>query len=365
MEIQRISSKDYVSAWNLGGLVVTQMALKAAIELNVFNIIANSGPGAHLTSKEIVSQISNTNPNAAAANLKRILRVLSVHSLLSVSQRSSSSGDKTMLEEAYGLTKETLCLVPNEDGVSLAPYIMLASDLDVVKCYSMLKDTVLEPGSLLFKKAHGMSAFEHMFDKPDLTNLFNEAIGQSTIINFEDVLKVYKGFEEVKELMDVGGGNGTTIAKVVASYPHIHGINFDLPNVIAQATAKYQAGVKYVGGDMFKLIPNAQSIMLKWVLHNWDDDLCKKILERCWEALPEIGKVIVVEFALPEILENTTDLKKIVALDIMMMSIFSSRQRKINEFDGLSKAAGFVETKIFPISHGCYVMEFHKVKKNR
>ncbi|KAM5584288.1 hypothetical protein ABKV19_003916 [Rosa sericea] len=72
MEIQRVSLKDYVSAWNLGGLAVTQMALKTAIELNIFNIIANSGPGAHLTSKEIVSQISNTNPSAAAANLKRI-----------------------------------------------------------------------------------------------------------------------------------------------------------------------------------------------------------------------------------------------------------------------------------------------------
>ncbi|PRQ33354.1 putative (S)-scoulerine 9-O-methyltransferase [Rosa chinensis] len=116
---------------------------------------------------------------------------------------------------------------------------------------------------------------------------------------------------------------------------------------------------------MFELIPNAESIMLKWVLHNWDDDLCKKILERCWQALPEIGKVIVVEFALPEILEKTTDLKKILALDIIMMSIFCGRQRTINEFDGLSKAAGFVETKIFPISHGFYVMEFHKVKKNR
>ncbi|KAM5574909.1 (S)-scoulerine 9-O-methyltransferase [Rosa sericea] len=361
MENQRISSKNYVSAWNLGGLVVTQMALKAAIELNVFNIIANSGPGAHVTSKEIVAQISTMNPNAAAENLKRILRVLSVHSLLSVSQRPSSSG-KTVLEETYGLTKDTLCLVPNEDGVSLAPFIMLTSDMTTVKSLSMLKETVLEPGSCPFNKAHGVSAYEYMSEKPELSQLFNKAMGQSSILDFEEVLNVYKGFEEVEELMDVGGGNGTTIAKVVSRYPHIHGINFDLPNAVAQGIAKYQAGVKHVGGDMFELIPNAQSIMLKQVLHNWDDDVCKKILKRCREALPENGKVIVVEFAIPEIVENTTDLKKIVTLDVIMMACHGSRERTTAEFDDLSKAVGFGETKIFPISHGCFVMELHKLK---
>ncbi|PRQ18787.1 putative (S)-scoulerine 9-O-methyltransferase [Rosa chinensis] len=360
MENQRISSENYVSAWNLGGLVVTQMALKAAIELNVFNIIANSGPGTHLTSKEIVSQISTKNPNVAAANLKRILRVLSVHSLLSV-QRPSSSG-KTMQEETYGLTKETLWLVPNEDGVSLAPFILLFSEMDMVKSLSMLKDTVLEPGCLPFNKAYGMSIYKYLSEKPDLSQLFNKGVGQSSILDFEEVLKVYKGFEEVEELMDVGGGDGMTISKVVSRYPHIHGINFDLPNVIVQGTAKYQTGVKYVGGDMFQLIPNAQSILLKWVLHNWNDDLCKKILKRCWEALPKTGKVIVVEFAIPEILEKTEEVKKIVALDVVMMATPGGKERTIAEFDDLSKAAGFVETKIFSISNGCYVLEFHKVE---
>ncbi|PRQ18931.1 putative (S)-scoulerine 9-O-methyltransferase [Rosa chinensis] len=364
MENQRISSKNYVSAWNLGGLVVTQMALKAAIELNVFNIIANSGPGAHLTSKEIVSQISTMNPNAAAENLKRILRVLSVHSLLSVSQRPSLNG-KTVVEETYGLTNDTLCLVPNEDGVSLAPYIIFASDMTLVKSLSMLKETVLEPGSIPFNKTHGVSMYEYMSEKPELSQLFNKAMGQSSILDFEEVLNVYKGFEEIKELMDVAGGTGTTIAKVVSRYPHIQGINFDLPNVVAQGIAKYQAGVKHVGGDMFELIPNAQSIMLKRILHNWDDDLCKKILKCCWEALPEIGKVIVVEFAIPEIVEKTADLEKIVTLDIIMMAYHGSKERTIAEFDYLSKAAGFSEMKIFPISHGCYVMELHKLKHIR
>lgn len=101
---------------------------------------------------------------------------------------------------------------------------------------------------------------------------------------------------------------------------------------------------------------------MQWVLHNWNDDQCKKILKRCWEALPKTGKVIVVEFAIPEMLENTLEVIKIVSMDILMMTCPGGRERTIAEFDDLAKSVGFVDTKAFPISHGCYVMEFHKKK---
>lgn len=50
------------------------MTQRAAIELDVFSIIAKSGPEAHLTSKEIVSEIPTTDSNAEAENLERILK---------------------------------------------------------------------------------------------------------------------------------------------------------------------------------------------------------------------------------------------------------------------------------------------------
>ena len=110
------SLENYTSALDIGNSLCIQMTLRAAIELDVFNIIAKSGPGAHLSSKEIVSQISTTNPNAAVENLERILRALTVHSFLSISQRPSSNNMK-MLERTYGLTNMSLFLVPTEDGV--------------------------------------------------------------------------------------------------------------------------------------------------------------------------------------------------------------------------------------------------------
>ncbi|BFG28168.1 hypothetical protein CerSpe_144420 [Prunus speciosa] len=358
MENQR-SLENIISARSLINFIPIQMTLKAAIELNVFSIIAKSGPASHLTAKEIASQIPTSNPNAAG-NLERILRLLAAYSLLSTTLKPCPN-DETLQERAYGLTNETLCLVPDENGVSLAPLIILNSELEIVKSLYMLKDTVLEPDCLPFRKAHGITIYEYMSKKPEMSQLFNKSMAESSNLNFSEVLKVYKGFEEVKELMDVGGGIGTSMSKVVSMYPHIHGINFDLPNVVAQAPT-YQ-GVNHVGGNMFETIPNAQSIMLKWVLHNWGDDQCKKVLRNCWEALPKSGKVIVVEFAIPEELEKTKAVLNIVTLDISMMACPGGKERTTTEFANLAKHVGFVETRIFPISYGIYVLEFLKIEE--
>ena len=48
-------------------------------------------------------------------------------------------------------------------------------------------------------------------------------------------LDKYEGFRDVKTVVDVGRGTGAVMRAVVKKHPHIHGIVFDLPQVIAQA----------------------------------------------------------------------------------------------------------------------------------
>ncbi|XP_068323370.1 (S)-scoulerine 9-O-methyltransferase-like [Pyrus communis] len=245
---------------------------------------------------------------------------------------------------------------------TLAPILKLSSEMATVKSLYMLKHCVLEEGCDTFYKAHGETTFEHMSKRPELGRLFSEAMTAYSAICFDQkVFTDYRGFEEVTELMNVGGGVGNSLAKIVSKYPYIHGINFDLPDAIARAP-KYQ-GVKHVAGNMFESIPHAQSIMMKWVLHNWADDVCIKLLKNCWNALPETGKVIVVEFVVPEVLENTPETRNKLALDMAMMALFpGGKERTAVEFDNLAKSAGFVGTKLFPISYGYHAIEFIKGK---
>lgn len=49
------------------------------------------------------------------------------------------------------------------------------------------------------------------------------------------ILETYSGFEGLKSLVDVGGGNGSILNMIVSKYPFINGINFDLAPVIEKS----------------------------------------------------------------------------------------------------------------------------------
>ena len=97
-----------------------------------------------------------------------------------------------------------------------------------------MKDAVLH-GGIPFNKAHGMDAFEYHGTDPRLNKVFNEGMRNHSTITTKKILETYKGFTDLKELVDVGGGVGGTINMIVKKHPHIKGINFDLPHVISEA----------------------------------------------------------------------------------------------------------------------------------
>ncbi|RVW23690.1 (S)-scoulerine 9-O-methyltransferase [Vitis vinifera] len=103
--MEGFDGSEYLSGWGLS-MIAVQMALKAAMELNVFNIIANAGPNAQLSCVEIVSKIPTTNPNAAVA-LDRILRTLTFNSILTASLRPCKDGTTIKQERTYGLTPKS------------------------------------------------------------------------------------------------------------------------------------------------------------------------------------------------------------------------------------------------------------------
>ncbi|KAF5472150.1 hypothetical protein F2P56_008890, partial [Juglans regia] len=147
---------------------------------------------------------------------------------------------------------------------------------------------------------------------------------------------------------------------IISLNPHVRGLNFDLPQVIADAPTL--PGVKHAAGDMFESIPNAQTILLKRILHNWDDERCKRLLRNCWEALPADGKVIVVEMAIPQELENNLETMNVLKEDLYMMLLMAGgKERTLAEFDHLAKAVGFTKMKVFPMPHGSvHVIELYK-----
>ena len=113
---------EWLLGMELGNFSCLPMAMKAAIELDVLQIIANAGNGVQLSPGQIVAHIPTTNPDHAAISLDRILRVLASNSVLSSSVTTDESGKA---DRIYGLTPLCKCLIKNHDGVSLVPWLSM------------------------------------------------------------------------------------------------------------------------------------------------------------------------------------------------------------------------------------------------
>ncbi|KAG0596422.1 hypothetical protein M758_UG252700 [Ceratodon purpureus] len=80
--------------------------------------------------------------------------------------------------------------------------------------------------------------FSELFvQNPALGKLFDQVNHANSKDNNPRILESYHGFEGVSVLVDVGGGYGASLKAIIARYPHIKGINFDLPQVIAECPA--------------------------------------------------------------------------------------------------------------------------------
>ncbi|XP_040999448.1 (S)-scoulerine 9-O-methyltransferase-like isoform X2 [Juglans microcarpa x Juglans regia] len=152
------------------------------------------------------------------------------------------------------MTKQSRCLgssssTTDELASFTTSFILFTTEREMLESQYMIKDAVLDSGSSPFYKAYGVNFFDYMGEKPRLRQLFDEFMEVSGKLQFEDVFKLYGGFKDLKELMHVGGGIGTTHPKITSTYPHVRGLNFDLPHVIDAAPRCKACGWRYVQID--------------------------------------------------------------------------------------------------------------------
>ncbi|XP_010418326.1 PREDICTED: indole glucosinolate O-methyltransferase 4-like isoform X1 [Camelina sativa] len=337
------------------------MAFKTALELGVFDTIAAVDEGMWLSSSEIALRLPTkpTNPEAPVL-LDRMLALLVSHSILKCRMVETGKNGQTRRPERVYAAEPVCMFFLNRGGGSgsLASLFMVASSEVYFKTWEHLKDMILE-GTDAFTSAHGMKLFEYIDTNERFGEIFNRAMSDASINIMNRVLEVYKGFEDVKTLVDVGGGVGTSIGLVTSKYPHIKGINFDIAKVISHAPL--YPGVEHVSGDMFKEIPKGDAIFMKWILHDWNDEDCVKILKSCWASLSEKGKVILVDMITP-VEPKINDSSNIVfAVDMVMLTLCSGgKERSLPQIETLAFDSGFIRCDIICHAYSYSLIELHK-----
>jgi flavonol 3-O-methyltransferase/caffeic acid 3-O-methyltransferase len=309
-----------------------------AIELGLLETLVGAG-GKALTPKEVAAKLpSKANP-AAASMVDRLLRLLASYNVVSCVVEEGEDGS---LSRRYSAAPVCKWLTPNKDGVSMAPFHLLANDKLFMHAWSYMTDAVLEGGS-------------------PFNRVFNEAMKQHSVILTEKLLELYTGFDGVRTLVDVGGGLGSTIHAITSRYPTIHGINFDLPHVISEAPAYPGVHVQHVGGDMFEEVPSGDAILMKWILNCWGDHHCARLLKNCYDALPLHGKLISVECILPVNPDATNSAQGLIGVDVCLLAYSpDGKERYEREFVELAKGAGFTSVKSTYIYANFWAIEYTK-----
>ena len=111
-----------------------------------------------------------------------------------------------------------------------------------------------------------------------------------------------------KRVLDIGGGSGAIDIELCRRHRHLQATVYDLPHVAEIATANVaRAGlshrVRTVGGDFFRdaVYPSGHDAMvLSLIMHDWSEADDRRILQRCFEALPSGGAVIICELLVNE-----------------------------------------------------------------
>jgi hypothetical protein len=196
---------------------------------------------------------------------------------------------------------------------------------------------------------HGARYFDYLASTPEDAAVFNAFASGSSVRHLTGVLAAYD-FSGFTRIVDVGGGQGAFLQGILESCPHVQGVLFELPDVVAMADELRKSAVasrcEIVGGDMFDSVPaGCDAYLLKGVLHDWSDAEAVRILRNCRKAIADTGKLLVFESVNAP--PGQGDFAKL--LDLMMLVLLTGRERTEADFGDLFAAAGFRLTRIIPM----------------
>jgi O-methyltransferase len=205
-------------------------------------------------------------------------------------------------------------------------------------------------GEPSFNKIHDMPIWRYFTERdPTQGAMFNKVVADSSAAVNLPIARA-ANLSGARTVVDVGGGHGGLLTALLTAHPSIEtGILFDQPHVIDEARAALSLApdkrIQLESGDFFTAVPaDADVYVMKWILHDWDDTACVKLLTTCRAAMAPHSRVLVAELILDP--DNSDELTYFY--DLTMLVNTTGKERTIAEFQALYDAAGLRLTRIIP-----------------
>ncbi|GER43154.1 O-methyltransferase [Striga asiatica] len=330
--------------WSHTLCFVNFMSLQSSVELGIFDAIYSHGRPitlSELTDALVINKLKSS-------FFERLVRVLVNSKLLTKVKITDKSNDS----DGYWLTPASRLLLRDEP-LTMIPCVRYPLNRALTKPWHYLSRWFTSDEPSPFTMAHGATFWELAARDPELNRLFNEGMASDARLAASVIVRdcghVFRG---MRSMVDVAGGTGTMAKAFADAFPELECSVLDLPHVVEGLEGSWN--LRFVGGDMFESIPRADAVFMKWILHDWSDEDCVKIMKRCKEAIPsrdDGGKVIIIDIVVDDELENEKK-NKAMAMenqlfwDIEMMVMTGGKERTEKEWAKLFCEAGFTSYEI-------------------
>lgn len=318
-----------IAAW-------TSQAITVAAQLGVADTLA-SGP---LPIDELAARVG-----ADADALARLLRALIGRGVF----RRRGDGRYELNSLAA-----TLC----SDAVASASWpARFYGSCEQRERWSLLAHAI-RTGESVVPGLRGQHGFAYFADNAEHAELFNRTMTSISELTTASVVAGYD-FGAYPEIIDVGGGQGSLLAAILAAAPASRGVLYDVPGVLAGSAKLLRDNgiadrVRLVEGSFFDAVPcGGDAYVLKNILHDWPDDRAVQILRNVRASAARGAAVLLVEMVIPE---HERDFPGNWA-DLEMLLNLGARERTAGEYRDLLGRAGLRAVRVVHTASPLSVLE--------
>ena len=171
-----------------------------------------------------------------------------------------------------------------------------------------------EPNESGFSMANEttLSIFQFLGQHPERAKRFGSGMRFFTKDDSWDLKHLVSGFDWASvdhpgvTVVDMGGGLGSVSQYLAKSTQHISFIVQDLPGTVEQGRASLPAELKgrieFIAHDFFteQTLKNPDIYLFRWIMHNWSDPYCIRMLRNLIPTMSNGSRVLVYEYVLED-----------------------------------------------------------------
>ncbi len=217
--------------------------------------------------------------------------------------------------------------------------------------------TAVRTGKPAYHERFGLPFWEDLQAHPDIAASFDALMGPAGHGIPDPEVLLTGDWEEVKTVVDVGGGTGALLAEILRAHPQIQGTLVDFPGTVAHAEVLLQAAgvrerVRTVGQSFFDPLPSGADLyLLKSILNDWPDREAQLILSRCAEAARLGGRLVILGGVSPD--------DSVSSFLTPEMVLLGGKDRTLAEFRELAHQAGLTVRVAGRLPSGRFAVECH------